>query len=265
MKSHLLPNGLAVKHLNTLETIHLYQDIFVQRVYLQHGITLPDNSVVIDGGANIGMFSLFVLENCPTATIHSFEPAPKTFEVLKANIGSRENVRVNNRGLGSHSAQEMFTFMPEASTASGYYDEAMLSAMKERMRSAILADPKKARQFEGPIGKELLSHHLNKNLKGQVVSSEICSISDYIDEQWITRIDLLKLDVECKELAVLSGIRDEHQKIIGQIVIEVHTRLNDPLAEVLNILEGWGFSVAAIPEEGLLTTMVYATRSLTGH
>jgi len=35
--------------------IHLYQDIFVLKVYLQRDITLPDHSVVIDGGANIGM------------------------------------------------------------------------------------------------------------------------------------------------------------------------------------------------------------------
>src|SRR5262245_34479683 len=88
MKSHVLPNGLAVKHTSMLETLHLYQDIFVLKVYLQHGITLSEHSVVIDGGANIGMFSLFVLENCPTASIHAFEPAPKTFEILKANLSS---------------------------------------------------------------------------------------------------------------------------------------------------------------------------------
>ena len=55
MKSHLFPNGPALKHINALETIHLYQDIFVLKVYLRRGITLPDHSVVIDGGANIGM------------------------------------------------------------------------------------------------------------------------------------------------------------------------------------------------------------------
>jgi len=55
VKSRLLPNGLTLKHINALEMIHLYQDIFVLKVYLQRDITLPDHSVVIDGGANIGM------------------------------------------------------------------------------------------------------------------------------------------------------------------------------------------------------------------
>jgi FkbM family methyltransferase len=236
MKSHVLPNGLTVKHTHMLETIHLYQDIFVLRVYLQHGITLPEHSVVIDGGANIGMFSLFVLENCPTASIHAFEPAPRTFEVLKANLSSRGKVVLNNCGLGSQSAQELFTYMPGATMASGYYDEQMIVQMKERMRETILADPQKSRSYKGPLGEELLN------------------------EKGISIINLLKLDVECRERAVLSGIRDEHWPMIQQVVIEVHTRLDDPMPEVLSIFDKRGFSVAYEPEEGLLTTIVYARR-----
>jgi FkbM family methyltransferase len=260
MKSHVLPNGLAVNHTNALETINLYQDIFVLKCYLQHGITLPENSVVIDGGANIGMFSLFVLENCPTASIHAFEPAPKTFEVLKANLSSRGKTVVNNSGLGSHSTQELFTYMPGATTASGYYDEQMIVQMKERVRETMLADPQKSRSYKGPLGEELLNLHLSESLKGQVVTSQVRSISDYIDEKGISIINLLKLDVECRERAVLSGIRDEHWPMIQQAVIEVHTRLDDPMPEVLSIFEKRRFSVAYEPEEGMLTTMVYARR-----
>jgi FkbM family methyltransferase len=261
MKSHLLPNGLTVKHINTLETINLYQDIFVMKVYLQHGINLPDYSVVIDGGANIGMFSLFVLDNCPTASIHAFEPAPKTFEVLKANLCPRGTVVVNNCGLGSHTTEELFTYMPSATTASGYYDDTMISMMKENMQSAILADPKKSRQYRGELGEELLQHQLNESFKGQVVSSQVRSLSSYIDEKQIGAIDLLKLDVECRERAVLAGIRDEHWQLVRQVVIEVHTRLDNPLSEILRLLNNLGFSVHAVPEEGSLTTMVYATRN----
>lgn len=261
MKSHVLPNGLSVKHTNTLETINLYQDIFVLKVYFQHGIALQDNAVVIDGGANIGMFSMFVLDNCPTASIHAFEPAPRTCQVLKANIGSRKNVVVNNCGLGSHTTQELFTYMPELTTGSGYYDEEMVVQMKERMRAAILADPQKSRAYRGSEGEELLNHHLAESMKGQVVSSQVRSLSDYFDDKQISTVDLLKLDVESRERAVLAGIRDEHWTMIRQVVIEVHARINDPMAEVLAILDKRGFSVASVPEEGMLTTMVYARKA----
>lgn len=260
MKSHVLPNGLAIKHTNLLETVNLYQDIFVMKVYFQHGIALRENSVVIDGGANIGMFSLFVMENCPTASIHAFEPAPKTFAVLSANLAANNKAVANNCGLGSHSTRETFTYMPGATTASGYFDDKMVLEMKERMRSAILADANKSRPYKGPLGDELLTRHLDESLKGQMVSSEVRCLSDYFDEKQICTVDLLKLDVECRECAVLSGIRDEHWPMINQVVIEVHSRLGDALPEVLSILERRGISQVCVPEEGRLTTMVYARR-----
>ena len=260
MKSHVLPNGLEVKHTNLLETVHLYQDIFVMQVYLQHGITLRDNAVVIDGGANIGMFSLFVLVNCPTAYIHAFEPAPKTFQVLQANLSVHPKAVANNCGLGSHAAEEWFMYMPAATTASGYFGGAMISEMKQQMRSAILADPDKSRPYKGPLGEELLVRHLNESLRGQLVRSMTRSLSDYFDEKQISRVDILKLDVECRECAVLAGIRDEHWPFIQQIVIEVHSRVNDALPEVLEILGKRGFTVVSVPEKGRLTTMAYARR-----
>jgi hypothetical protein len=105
-------------------------------------------------------------------------------------------------------------------------------------------------------------HNLRETFKGQVVSSQVRSLSDYFDEKGISAVDLLKLDVECKERAVLAGIRDEHWPMIRQLVIEVHMRIDDPMEEVLGTLEKRGFSVASVPEEegGKLTTMVYARR-----
>lgn len=260
MKSHVLPNGLGIKHTNIFETLHLYQDIFVLKVYLQHGIVIPEHAVVIDGGANIGMFSMFVLQNSRSPSIHAFEPAPKTFEVLKANLAGHENVVVNNCGLGSHTTQEMFTYLPALTTGSGYYDDQMVLQMKERMRESILADPQKARSYQGPTGEELLNHHLRESFKGQVVASHVRALSDYFDEKGISSIDLLKLDVESKERAVLAGIRDDHWPMIKQAVIEVHFRVDDPMSEVLSVFEKRGFSVSCMKEEGLLTTMLYARR-----
>jgi hypothetical protein len=48
--------------------------------------------------------------------------------------------------------------------------------------------------------------------------------------------------------------------MIQQVVIEVHTRLDDPMPEVLSVFDKRGFSVEYEPEEGLLTTMLYARR-----
>lgn len=259
MKPYALPNGLVVRHANTHETKHLYQDIFERRVYFQHGITLPTNAVVIDAGANIGLFVLFVLENCPTASVHAFEPAPKTFELLRVNTSHYSNVKVSNCGLGSDTKKAWFTYLPMSTCGSGYYDETMISKQKERLFCATLADPLKSEPYKSAIGEELLRYQLDQVFKGEVISTPVRPLSSYIDEQQIRNIDLLKVDVEGEECAVLAGIRDEHWKLIRQAAIEVHARVDDnSLSKVLDQLERHGYVAQTVKEEGLLTTMVYA-------
>lgn len=44
----------------------------------------PD-PLVLDVGANIGMFSLYVFSRAPGAVVHSYEPCSATFEILRQN------------------------------------------------------------------------------------------------------------------------------------------------------------------------------------
>lgn len=48
-----------------------------------------DQPLVIDGGANIGAFSLYMLAKFPNALIHAYEPSEDTFAVLAANTRER--------------------------------------------------------------------------------------------------------------------------------------------------------------------------------
>jgi FkbM family methyltransferase len=257
---YVLPNGLAVQQSNTHETLHLYQDIFEQGVYLKHGISLAGDPIIIDAGANIGLFTLFALSSAPTATIHAFEPAPKTFARLRANTRGYGNVHVNNCGLDSHTGTEVFTYLPHSTCGSGYYDAVMIQKQKERLQKAILADPKRSAPFRGDGGSELLRQELNRSFMGERVLTPVRTLSSYIDEHSITGVQLLKVDVEGKELAVLGGIRDEHWSTIDQLVIEVHSRIDDLLPQVIEVLAERHYTVSTVPEDGYLTTMVYARR-----
>src|SRR6202158_3315246 len=84
-KRCILPNGLEIVHLNQYETDYLYREIFEDECYLKHGIRLPDGASGGDIGANIGLFSLFVMSRCRNPRIYAFEPAPAAFDLLKAN------------------------------------------------------------------------------------------------------------------------------------------------------------------------------------
>ena len=72
----------------------VYKEIFEDQCYLRHGIRLQDGDTVVDIGANIGLFSLFVMSRCANPKIYAFEPAPAVYDLLKANCDAYgSNVR----------------------------------------------------------------------------------------------------------------------------------------------------------------------------
>lgn len=56
-------------------------------------------SVIIDGGANIGSYSLLANEINPDTRIYSFEPVKSTFEKLKENTKHINNIVPIEKGV----------------------------------------------------------------------------------------------------------------------------------------------------------------------
>ncbi len=46
---------------SVIQTRFIYEEIFVRRCYCRHGIRVRDGDTVIDAGANVGLFALFLL------------------------------------------------------------------------------------------------------------------------------------------------------------------------------------------------------------
>jgi FkbM family methyltransferase len=65
-----------------------------------HVELIKDSDVVIDAGANAGIFSVFAAIKHPEATIYAFEPTPFTFDILKKNTQYYPNIRCFNAALG---------------------------------------------------------------------------------------------------------------------------------------------------------------------
>ncbi|CAM9245428.1 unnamed protein product, partial [Phaeothamnion confervicola] len=76
-----MPNGLSLWYLGMEEAAFIYREIFEQRCYAQCGVAIPETAgaLVVDVGANIGLFSIFAeLERDEPGTLRvlAFEPAP---------------------------------------------------------------------------------------------------------------------------------------------------------------------------------------------
>ena len=79
-------DGLTFEYLagTDAEVEFLYEECFVRRSYLAHGVCIPKHTpcVVVDVGANIGLFSLLALSENAAACVYAIEPAPEAFGVL---------------------------------------------------------------------------------------------------------------------------------------------------------------------------------------
>ena len=66
---------------HTTDTL-VFREVFLFRSY---DLSLPQPKVVIDGGANIGLTSIFLVHKFPAAKIFSVEPSDGNFKVLVKN------------------------------------------------------------------------------------------------------------------------------------------------------------------------------------
>ena len=69
---------------------------------------LCQGSVVVDAGANIGIYSEF-LAKCvgPTGIVHSFEPDPGNFKRLHGALSRRANVRLNQLAVSDQTGESL--------------------------------------------------------------------------------------------------------------------------------------------------------------
>lgn len=132
-------------------------------------------SVIIDGGANIGEYSLRVARLCRDCKIYAFEPVKTTFDIMKTKVGSINNIIPVNQGLFSESCIRKINLYT-SHTHSSLYNI--------------------------------------RGLKNKVLATadiELIKGDDYIMNNHIDRVDFLKLDLEGSEYDALLGF----QKAIG--------------------------------------------------
>ena len=249
-----LPNGMTVALLDRVETDYLYREIFEERCYLRHGINLPEDAVVLDVGANIGMFTVFVGLHSPGARVYAFEPVPKVFEALEVNADLYgPEVHLFQHGLGSSDKTARFTFYPHFSARSGVSDYAdpddELAVIKRYLENEVRL---------GAEGADELLDRLDELLAGKFdveeVDCRLRRLSDVIREQNLERIDLLKIDVQRSELDVLLGIDAEDWPKIEQLSMEVHDLDGARVEEILSLLRAQGFEATAEQDEMLRGT-----------
>jgi len=188
-----------------------YRAIFEDAIYTFEPANEPPT--IIDGGANVGLATLYWKQKWPDADITAFEPDPQVFEVLEWNCEQHGHTDVDLIQRGLWSEDTTLQFQPDGADA-GHLKEDPLTMDREKAL-------------------------------GDTVSVPVVRLRPYLDQS----IDLLKLDIEGAETEVLldcEGALDT----VEHLFVEYHSYIGQEqrIDEVLRVLREAGFRIHVQPE-----------------
>lgn len=141
--------------------------------YIKDKFKKSDKLVIFDVGANVGKYTILLNEVFrENSYILSFEPSKKTFNKLVINTNHIKNTNLFNFGFGNENKFLTLYYNQEESGLASVYD------------------------------RRLDHFNIKMDLKEEI---EIKTIDSFCEENNITQINFLKLDVEGHELSVLNG------------------------------------------------------------
>jgi FkbM family methyltransferase len=254
-ESYRLPNGEDVVHRHRYETDFLYREIFVDRVYLRHGITLAPDANVVDVGGNIGLFSLFVKLECPTARVYVFEPARELFRLAQLNLRRYgADIRLFPVGLSDSDRTLEFTYYPGYSILSGFHAAPIQD--RELLARGVRNQLQAAAKNRVAVSQKMVDALVGKKLEGaEKYTCQMTSLSSFLRREGLKKLDLLKIDAEKCELEILNGISSEDWAGISQIVVEAHDR--STAAELEQLLRRQGLRVVVEQEGQFAESEIY--------
>jgi FkbM family methyltransferase len=195
---------------------------------------------IIDAGAHVGVATHYFKRRFPDARILALEANPVTFALLQANIAHNRlsDVDVRQAALAPVAGELPFYVATSDAAPGAWGDSAIRQAWHDRPETAVVSVP-------------------------------AVPLSALLTE----RVDLLKLDIEGLETAVLAVAGDRLRRV-DRIVLEFHVTVANPdndIARLVAILRDAGFTVevrlygevvdpSASPAENLYWPMVRAVR-----
>ena len=169
-------------------------------------------TTIIDGGANVGKTALRFARYFNAATVHAFEPVSTTFEILEKSVKAHPRIACRKLALGDQAAE-------------------LRISLSDNSELNSLLNPAAA---PGAANSETV---------------HVVRLDEYAEAQGLTRIDVLKLDLEGYELAALRGAgrlfeRGVIQAVYSECGFVSNDRLKTSFGDLNETIQAHGFRFA---------------------
>jgi FkbM family methyltransferase len=235
-----------LRHPDPSQLLYQVAEIAGDETYLRGGVTVEPGDVVLDVGANVGVAAVWFAAERGAGTVHCFEPVPAIAAVLRENVAGLAACTVHETALGAAPGTVEMTYYPRSAAMSGAY------ADPARDRAIVATALRNAGLGPGEIAEQLAGRYDDR----EVVRCPVTTVSAFLRERALSRVDLLKVDVERGELDVLAGIEEADWPRIAQVAIEVHD-VEGRVSALAADLSARGFTVTHEQDEPLRGTEVH--------
>ena len=217
-------NGLLLTAPVNASLAFLFDEIWIREVYNPPGYKLQVGDVVVDIGANIGVYSTYAATRASPIKVHAYEPFPDSIAWLRQNIADSRLTNIQT------------------------YQRAVAASAGER---TLVVDCSEW---------GLSSFYRNSDHKQQV--SVKCTTLDIVLDE-VGRCDLLKLDCEGSEYEILQGCSPETLSRVKRIVGEYHEwpGIKGTGQELCRLLESCSFRIDRFEAFGIGSGLFCATNT----
>jgi FkbM family methyltransferase len=155
-----------------------------------------DNMVIFDIGAHRGESIRAFIRLFPGAKIHAFEPDAENYNSLYESWGNAKNVYLNNSGMGNEKGER--EFYNHLLTTTSTFNKINAKSEWVKFKSRLLnVEP--------------------EELVNASYAVRVEKLDDYVEENSLDHICILKLDTEGFELECLEGAK----KILNEKKVDV--------------------------------------------
>lgn len=162
------------------------QEIWLERIYTNNFYRPADGDVIVDAGANIGLFAIYVARQNPRCRVIALEPFAENFQYLQANVAQAcpKNVTCHEVALGAG------------------FGQGRMEAMGARSLDHVL--------------------RCDANMASGI---SVIPLAGLFDLAHAGEIDFLKVDIEGSEHDVFAAASAEMLGRFKRIAMEYHDRI----------------------------------------